>query len=87
MRDMRIDNDKIVIDGSVVLLSEVDGEAKAFYGTSIVPQYSGEYEITPTDTEIVLPVALKQMMQDLVINMIPSNYGKITWDGAVLTVS
>jgi len=49
--------------------------------------YAGDYEITPGDESQTLAVAGKLMAQDVVINSIPSNYGKIEWNGSTLTVS
>ena len=49
--------------------------------------YSGAYEVTPTQGTQVLPTAMRLLAQDVVINPIPSNYGLITWNGSVLTVS
>ena len=49
--------------------------------------YHGEYEFTPTDETQTVETAGLVLEQDIIINPIPSNYGKITWNGAVLTVS
>lgn len=49
--------------------------------------YEGEYTIDPTNEPQVLATAGKWARTDITINPIPSNYGKITWDGSVLTVS
>lgn len=49
--------------------------------------YAGPYEVTPTQQAQVLATANMSMTQDVVINPIPSNYGLITWNGSVLTVS
>lgn len=49
--------------------------------------YDGPYEVTPSAVEQVLPTTHHTMTGDLVVNPIPGNYGLITWDGAVLTVS
>lgn len=51
------------------------------------PAYTGAYTITPTQDTQVLPVNAKRMTGDITINPIPSNYGLITWNGSVLTVS
>ena len=51
------------------------------------PAYTGAYTITPTQDTQVLPVNAKRMTGDITINPIPSNYGRITWNGSVLTVS
>lgn len=54
---------------------------------SVIPEYSGEYTITPSDTEQEIPVGGLLAKQNFIINPIPNNYGLITWNGATLTVS
>ena len=54
---------------------------------SIVPRYAGPSEVTPTEAEQVLETAGKMMTEDITVHKIPSNYGLITWNGSVLTVS
>ena len=49
--------------------------------------YDGEYEVTPSNEEQVLRTDSRILLQNIRIHKIPSNYGKITWDGRVLTVS
>lgn len=60
-------------------------------GTQIIvnrdPEYAGAHEFTPGDSTQIVPVGGYRMTQDIIIDPIPSNYGKITWNGAVLTVS
>ena len=48
--------------------------------------YQGEYVITPSEGEQVLDTSSRLMLDDLVIEPIPSNYGRILWDGSKLTV-
>lgn len=52
-----------------------------------VPHYEGEYQFTPTEYEQVIPVYDLVCDQNITIDPIPTNYGKITWNGSVLTVS
>lgn len=52
-----------------------------------VEPYGGSYEVTPTLETQTLQTENKLMERNVVINPIPSNYGLITWNGAVLTVS
>ena len=52
-----------------------------------VTPYTGEYTVTPTHEVQTLATAKKGMARDVVINPIPGNYGLITWNGSVLTVS
>ena len=50
-------------------------------------EYQGSYEVTPSAETQVLHTTGKNMSQNVVINPIPSNYGLISWNGSVLTVS
>ena len=52
-----------------------------------VPTYDGSYEFTPSDSEQVIQIEDKKATANIVINPIPEGWGKITWDGSVLTVS
>lgn len=52
-----------------------------------VENYEGEYTFTPGDEAQTVPVEGYRMKHDITINPIPSNYGKITYNGAILTVS
>ena len=54
---------------------------------SIVPRYEGPYTITPAAEAQVFETAGKMMTEDITVGAIPSNYGLITWNGSVLTVS
>ena len=49
--------------------------------------YTGDYEITPTAEVQTLQTKNLRMTDNIKINAIPSNYGLITWNGSVLTVS
>lgn len=80
---------------SVVVVSSsssVDVESRSYsigVETGIISgvEYSGEYDITPTMEEQVLPTTGKTLSRDVVIGAIPNNYGLITWDGSTLMVS
>lgn len=49
--------------------------------------YQGATTFTPTDTAQTIAVADLVCAEDITINPIPSNYGRIEWNGAFLTVS
>lgn len=51
------------------------------------PAYTGAYEYTPTQELQTVYIEDKRATQNIVVNPIPNNYGLITWNGAVLTVS
>lgn len=50
-------------------------------------EYDGPYEVTPSSETQVLQTQFLKMAQNVIVNPIPSNYGLVTWNGAVLTVS
>lgn len=73
-----------------ISFSATEDITATFENTVVVPvgeYYMGEYVVTPTDTEQVLLTDGLISAHNIVINPIPSNYGKINWNGAVLTVS
>lgn len=49
--------------------------------------YEGEYNFTPTESQQIVQIANQTASQNITIEPIPSDYGKITWDGSTLTVS
>lgn len=49
--------------------------------------YRGEYEFTPTEDVQTVHINGLRATRNITINPIPSNYGKISWNGSVLTVS
>jgi len=56
-------------------------------GGSAVPTYHGETTFTPSQNQQIVQVSGYRMADDITIEPIPSNYGLVTWNGAVLTVS
>ena len=82
-------NYKVVLDGELSLNIPMDGEA----GTVIkvtehdLPVYTGQTEVTPSEETQTLQTANRTVLQNIIINPIPSNYGLITWNGSTLTVS
>lgn len=76
------------IDGEVALTSVIDGEIdKAFLVDAAHPHYMDVTEVTPSNLAQVLLTSGMVLDSDITINPIPSNYGLITWNGSVLTVS
>lgn len=79
-----------VIDGRPGIDIVLDGE----YGQVIkvteygYPIYTGQTTITPLrNITQILPTANTTVLDAIVVNPIPSNYGLITWDGSKLTIS
>lgn len=49
-------------------------------------RYEGSYEFTPTDEEQTIPIAGQIAEQNIRVNPIPQNYGRIEWNGSTLRV-
>jgi hypothetical protein len=49
--------------------------------------YEGAYAVVPTQQTQILQTKNKTLEDDVTIAPIPNNYGLITWNGSVLTVS
>lgn len=49
--------------------------------------YIGNYRITPTDVQQTLLTKGKGMVENVVIEPIPNNYGLVTYNGFELTIS
>ena len=49
--------------------------------------YKGSYIVTPSEDVQILHTEGLVMNDDVTIDKIPDNYGLITWNGTILTVS
>ena len=56
-------------------------------GALPVPRYTGPYEFTPTRETQTVSIARKQATEDIIINPIPRNYGLVTYNGNIITIS
>lgn len=86
--------DFIAIFRESTQLSAVFSSTEAFGATFGEVYRSGEYEVyegptevTPSQETQVLETEGKAVLVDITINPIPSNYGLITYNGSILTVS
>lgn len=72
----------------VIKLKVPDDSVKLKLGMSLetVSDYEGEYEYTPTEDTQTISIAGHKATENIIINPIPSNYGKVTWTGTVLTI-
>lgn len=52
-----------------------------------VQTYTGDYEVTPSDETQTLETEGMRLTRPITVNPIPQNYGLITWNGSVITVS
>lgn len=56
-------------------------------GALPVPRYTGPYEFTPTRETQKVSIARKQATEDIIIHPIPQNYGLVTYNGSIITIS
>lgn len=52
-----------------------------------IESYTGAYEFVPTSEAQTISIDHKLAEQDIIIGPIPSNYGLITYNGSIITVS
>lgn len=73
-------------------VNEIHGEV-ATESTSIkcevtkIGDYNGSFAFTPTDEVQVIQTNGKLLLHNITINPIPSNYGKIAWNGSTMTIT
>lgn len=82
-------NYRVVLDGELSLNLQMDGEPSNTIKVieHDLPVYTGATEVTPSEDVQTLQTADMAVLQNIVVNPIPSNYGRITWNGSTLTVS
>ena len=49
--------------------------------------FEGAYEYTPSNEAQIIEINGLRATDNITINAIPNNYGLITWNGSILTVS
>ena len=59
----------------------------AAYEFTQYAEYQGEYTFTPGDEAQTVQTEGLVLMHDITINPVPSNYGKITYNGSTIMVS
>lgn len=79
--------DRVVLDGSCLLINRLDGTADKVLLTSKDEYYTGAYEVTPGTEAVILATEQLKMNANVTVNPIPFNYGLIEWNGQYLKVS
>lgn len=81
-----------ILQGVGSLSGQLSGQKTITAGITVpeivdTDPFQGAYEYTPTQSTQTIPIEGLKALQDIVINPIPNNYGLITWNGSVITVS
>ena len=58
----------------------------AAYQSVDAPRYDGDYTFTPTAETQMIDISGKMATANIMINPIPSNYGRIEYNGSFLTI-
>lgn len=66
--------------------STITAEGGAAVEVSSASPYRGAYEVTPSGELQVLATRGLMATRDVIVNPIPSNYGRIEFDGSTLSV-
>ena len=77
----------LTIDGEMQEDILVDGEQGLIQYYSNYQSYGGATTVTPTEQQQVLNTNGLLMQSNITVQPIPTNYGKITWDGTKITVT
>lgn len=86
--------DVVNIAGDISVIDQVGAEVmdvREITSEISVPKfvntyYDGPYEVTPAEEDQDLSTQGMVMRQNVRVGKIPSNYGRIAWDGNSLTV-
>lgn len=74
------------VNSTIDILEVLNGEYGSFQRVTSYDTYKGETNIIPTQEVQVLQTLGKGMEDNIIIQPIPNNYGKITYNGAYLKV-
>ena len=85
---LTVDTSTTVFSLSIEQTSETYNMAvDSVFNVVDAPIYTGDYTVVPSDEAITLYTDGKLMEGNVTVEKIPSNYGKIGWNGSYLTVS
>lgn len=78
---------EFVIDGDTeVAVTDATMEIGTFDGGSIHPTYQGDYEFTPAEDEQIINIKGHSAKENIIIKPIPSNYGRIIYNGTYIRI-
>lgn len=68
------------------LSSEASVDGGLTIPATVARKYTGDYSVIPNDNQQVLETEGLMLTENIVIEPVPSYYGRILWDGSVITV-
>ena len=76
----------IQAEGDMSIRMDLDGEESNFQQVRIVDWYDGPTTVTPSEETQTLQTTNKTIPGEIVVEPIPSNYGRVTRVGAYLII-
>jgi hypothetical protein len=76
-----------MMEGDVSVDLDYDGEYGKYIPVEIAQAYTGTRTVTPTESVQILDTTGLLMPGNVTVQAIPTNYGRITFNGSVITVS
>lgn len=77
----------LTVDGFFDMDELLEGEVGTIQYYSDYTSYSGATTVTPTEDTQVLGTSGTLVLTNITVNPIPTNYGKITYNGSTITVT
>lgn len=84
---MTVQTDRVLVPMSINTQPVIGMTVGSQYVMTSVDIYDGDYTVIPSQTRQVLHTKELELLEEVVIEPIPNNYGLIGWNGATLTVS
>lgn len=75
------------LSASFLNADTLDASLNSTVYVPVLDPYPGPYEVVPSDVVQTLQTRGLAMAQNVTVQPIPSNYGRITYNGSILTVS
>ena len=86
--DAEITDDSITLDCDISVSEMVlEADIGVAYVMSVLPIYDGPAVIIPTEDDQIIATEGKHVLSNITVEKIPSNYGRVTWNGSYLTIS
>ena len=84
--DLELAEDALTLDAADVAL-EWGSDEYVRVVNATADEYDGPYEATPTEATQTFATQAKLMTADFTVAPIPTNYGRITYDGTTIHIS
>ncbi len=88
--DLEVESDQVEFDLEIendIFEFDLETDQTIFVNNITADEYTGTTTVVPSPFQQILETTDKLLVTDIIVEPIPSNYGLITWNGSVLTVS